>query len=134
MIKRIESKPQTLLLVDAYGALLSSFLLGIVLVNLQEYVGIPIRTLYFLAVIPIFFAIYDFYHSKKEWNQVSPYLRGIAIMNIIYCLLSISFAFYHSNTITMLGWIYILVEVCIVLTLAIFEWRIAYKISVAASK
>ena len=116
-----------LLLIDGLGALLSAFLLGIVLVQLESYFGIPKSTLYVLAIIPCVFAIYDFYCyfwiRDKHWMC----LRIIAIANILYACLSLVLAFTHFEVITMYGWVYIIVEIIIVVSLALYELKVANK-------
>ena len=114
-----------LFLLDGAGAILSAVLLGIVLVQLEAYFGIPIATLYFLAALPCFFAIYDFYCYFKVEKNLAKCLRGIAIVNLLYCCLSILLAFYHYQEILYLGWIYIIVEIIIVVVLSIIELRVA---------
>ncbi len=127
-IGMIELEPKRIFLIDGLGAILSAILLGVVLVRLERIFGIPSSTLYFLAILPIFFAISDFLNYRKDSINVGFFLKGIAIMNLLYCCLSIGLAFYHTNTITILGWTYILVEVSIVITLAIIELRSANKL------
>ncbi|MDG1333768.1 MAG: hypothetical protein P8P74_15635 [Crocinitomicaceae bacterium] len=116
-----------LFLVDGIGAVVSAVLLGIVLVQFQVYFGIPTSTLYFLAALPCAFAIYDFYCFFKVDKQLEKYLKGIALVNYAYCVLSIGLAIYHSASITYLGWGYVLLEVMIVIGLATFELETARK-------
>lgn len=115
--------PKRLFLIDAAGAVFSAFMLGVVLVSLQELVGIPVSSLRLLAVIPIFFAIFD----GIGYRSRSPvlFLRGIAILNCLYCVLSLSLTFQHRDSVTALGWVYIVVEVAVVFALALTQWRVA---------
>lgn len=117
--------PRKLFLVDGIGALLSTFLLGVVLVKFERFFGIPPSTLYFLAALPILFASYDFYCHQKGGARIGVFLKGIAIMNLLYCCISLGFAFYHSDTITVWGWVYILIEILIVTSLAVAELIVA---------
>ena len=112
-----------LFLVDGLGAILSAFLLGVVLVKFEWFFGIPKTTLYFLAALPIFFAIYDFYCFLKIESQLNKYLKAIAVINLCYCCLSLGLAFYHFDIITTFGWIYIIGEILIVVLIAIIELR-----------
>lgn len=128
IIKNIEFNPKKLFLIDGYGAIVSAYLLGVVLVSLEHYFGIPPSTLYILASLPILFAVYDFYCYRKTSDKLGTYLQGIAIVNILYCCLSLGLAFYHLNTITIVGWIYILIEILVVITLAILEFKVAKQI------
>jgi len=116
-----------LFLIDGFGAIVSAFLLGIVLVKLEMYFGIPKSTLYFLAVLPILFAVFDFYCYFKIEQNLEKYLKAIAVVNILYCCLSLGLAFYHYNQIKYLGWIYIIIEIIIVVAIAMIELRAARK-------
>lgn len=129
VIANLYKNPKKLFLIDGIGALLSAFLLGIVLVTLESIFGIPTTMLYILASLPIFFAIYDFYSYQKENDKLSRFLKGIAIMNLLYCKLSIGLAFFHYQKITYWGWTYIILEVIIIITLAIVELRVAKELN-----
>jgi len=113
--------PKQLFLIDAGGALLSAFLLGVVLVKLESTFGIPRSALYVLAAIPCFFAVYDLLCYFMAKGKATFFLKGIAYANVLYCCLSIGLAFYHAASITILGWLYILGEVLIVVFLARLE-------------
>ncbi|MEQ9405678.1 MAG: hypothetical protein RIM99_18960 [Cyclobacteriaceae bacterium] len=119
------SNPKKLFIIDGLGAILSAFLLGVVLVKYESVFGIPSQTLYLLATMPVFFAIYDLYSYIRGNEHADRHLRIIAIVNLLYCCLSIGFAFYHFDTITILGWSYILAEIVIVVVLAIVELKTA---------
>jgi hypothetical protein len=125
LINWANSHPRKLFLIDGLGAMVSAFLLGVVLVKLEAVFGIPRSTLYVLALLPCFFAIYDVYFYQKKEEDIGHFLKGIAIMNISYCLLSIGLAIYHYQSITYFGWSYILVEIFIVLALARLELRVS---------
>lgn len=120
-------KLRTLFLVDGLGALLSAFMLGVVLVRFENNFGIPASTLYILAAVPCAFVIYDMYCYFKIQKNLSHYLKYIAIANLAYCILSISLSYRHLDSITRLGWIYILLELAIIIILAILELRAAQK-------
>ena len=116
-----------LFLIDGLGALVSAIMLGVVLPLVQPLVGIPLYTLYLLAVFPILFAIIDFYALFKKPSPIQQYLKIIAACNITYCFLSVAMAYYHRSQITVLGWIYLIIEVIIVGTLALIELNYAKK-------
>lgn len=100
-------------------------MLGVVLVKYEKYFGLPIHTLYFLALIPILFILYDMYAFYRDENRTSLLMKGIAVMNTMYCILSIGFAIFHSSLLTNLGWTYVIGEVLIILMVAFFEWKTA---------
>lgn len=128
IVKWKKMNPKNLFLVDGFGAILSTILLGIVLVEFESVFGIPRQTLYFLAAMLCLFAFYDFYCFFKIDNNLSWFLKGIATANLIYCCLSIILGLYHRNAITNLGWIYIFIEIVVVCILSIIELRVASAI------
>ena len=131
MIKELASNPKQLFLIDGIGATVSAVMLGIVLVQLESMFGIPKSVLYFLAALPCFFAIYDCfcYRNINNTKNIGFYLKIIAVVNLLYCCLSLGLAFYHYETIKMLGWLYIVGEILIVMVLVSIEWRVANTIN-----
>ena len=127
LITKAELNPKKLFLIDGFGALLSAFLLGVVLVKFEEIFGIPTSVLYFLATIPIFFVIYDVFCYQKHL-KIGLLLKGIAVLNILYCCISIGLISYHFSSITILGWTYIIVEIILVSFLAMIEFRVGKRI------
>ena len=123
MINQLKS--EQLLLIDAAGASLSAFLLGIVLTRFESTFGMPSNTLYLLALLPCLFAVYDLISYMLVTKDHAPYLKGIAFANWMYCATSFGFAVYHHQKLTTLGWSYFLVEIFIVAFLAGIEFRVA---------
>lgn len=120
--------PRKLFLIDGLGALVSAFLLGVILVQLEGFFGIPKSMLYFLALFPCFFVIYDFYCYQKNSKSTGTGLKTIGFFNLFYCILSVGMAIYHSQNITFFGWSYIALEVMIVVALASIEWKVALRL------
>ena len=127
LITKAELNPKKLFLIDGFGAILSAFLLGVVLVKFEEIFGIPTSVLYFLATIPIFFVIYDVFCYQKHL-KIGILLKGIAVLNILYCCVSIGLISYHFSSITILGWTYVIVEIILVSFLAMIEFRVGKRI------
>ena len=127
LITKAELNPKKLFLIDGFGAILSAFLLGVVLVKFEELFGIPTSVLYFLATIPIFFVIYDVFCYQK-CLKIGLLLKGIAVLNMLYCCVSIGLISYHFSSITILGWTYIIVEIILVSFLAMIEFRVGKRI------
>lgn len=127
IIDKASRNIKTLFLIDGLGALTSAFLLGVILVRLEEYMGVPPPTFYFLAIFPLAFLLYDLVAYRQESAKAIPLLKGIAVLNVSYCLLSVGAAFYHFETITLLGWAYILGEVVLVSSLALIEQKAARR-------
>lgn len=122
---KISSNPRQLFLIDGLGALLSAFLLGVVLVQFQTFFGIPENVLYFLAFLPCLFAIYDFYCYQKIHTNFYLFIKIIAFANLLYCFLSIGLALYHFREITLYGWIYIILEILILIVLIALQFKTA---------
>lgn len=119
--------PKKLFLIDGFGALLSAFLLGFVLVRFESIFGMPAEALYILAALPCIFAVYDFscYFLVKRNGPL--FLRLIAIANLLYCCISIGFVLHHQSALTTLGWVYFLLELIIVISLSGIELRVAAR-------
>ncbi len=123
-------KPHYLIMVDALGAVLSATLLGVVLVAYQPVFGIPTQVLYCLAALPCVFALYDCYVLLNFKKNLRTGLKTIAVVNSLYCLLSLSLAAFHYQELTVFGWFYIATEILVVLTLARIEWKVAGKLKI----
>lgn len=120
-------KPKTLFLVDCLGAIISAFLLGIVLVKWECYFGMPHETLYSLSLIAGAFAVCSFTSYllvKKNWK---PFLETIAVANLIYCCITAYLVFDCYDTLTRLGVIYFLSEMVVIFVLAFIELKTVYK-------
>jgi hypothetical protein len=122
------NNPRKLFLVDGLGAIVSAVLLGVVLVEFDQIFGIPKPVLYFLAILPCLFAVYDFYCLVTKQLRFAALLKAIAIMNICYSCLSIGLAIYHYKAITGFGWIFIILENVTVIALANLEFRVAKEL------
>ena len=123
MLKQITTFPGQLFLIDGMGALLSAVLLGMVLPNFEQLLGIPLLLLYFLATIPIVFFIYDmicyFFIKQNHW----PYIRFIAYANMVYCAISLLLCTYHLDRLTIYGWGYIVIEIAVIMLLVTLELK-----------
>ena len=128
VLTKLEANPKRLFIIDGIGAVASAFMLGIVLVRLESYIGIPPTSLYILAIIPLFFLVYDFKSYKSEDADTDSRLQGIAILNLLYCFLSIGFTYYHRETVTSFGLAYVVVEILIILYIVVLELKIAGKV------
>lgn len=118
-------KPPQIFLLDGVGAIVSAFSLGVLLVHFNIYIGMPIKWLYLLASLACCFAFYSlgcYYLKPNNWRS---FLKGIATLNILYCLLSLALMSYFFNQLTLIGISYFIVEKAIVLSLAFIEFKVA---------
>ncbi len=121
--------PEKLFLIDSIGALVTAFMLGFVLVQFQNIFGVPKDILYILSLIALIYSIYSFVCYLKIKTTWRPFLKGIAIANLTYCLITIGLMISLHSQITYLGILYFSSEVIIILGLVILELKKAAKIS-----
>ena len=114
LVQKTTSNSKQLFLVDGFGALVSAFFLGVVLVYFQEAIGMRLNILYFLAILPVFFAMYSFscYFLLKKNHRT--FIRVIAYANLLYCCLTLSLVVFYYESLTSLGLTYFFVEIIIV--------------------
>ena len=127
-IDKFLANPQRLFLLDGFGALISAFMLGVVLMRLESIFGIPRRTIYVLAFLPCIFALFDAFAYLRVKENIAQFLKAIAYPNLMYCGLSIALAFYHFKTITLFGWAYIIGEILIILFIVNLELKTAAQL------
>lgn len=111
-------------LIDSIGAFLSAFFLGVVLVHFQEYIGMPRDVLVFLALLALGFCLYSLvchFFVKDKWR---PFLRNIAVVNTLYCLLTLGLIIYFFQSLTLLGLIYFMGEITVITALVFQEFRL----------
>lgn len=113
------------LLLDAAGAALSAFLLGVVLRIYQSHVGIPDHILLLLAGLAVCFFVIDMIAYFAIPRRAALILRCMAIVNICYALLSLGLALIHRGELTLLGWVYVIAEIAVLMILSRYEWRVA---------
>ncbi len=122
-MRRMTLAPKRLFLADGLGGMLSALLLGVVLMRFQTTFGMPQEVLYFLACLACMYAVFSllsYWRIKTNWR---PYMRGIAIANLLYCCLTIGLVIYHHQNLTKLGVTYFLLEVAVILGLVIMELK-----------
>ncbi len=128
LLNQFYQNPKKLFLIDGIGAIVSAVMLGIILVYLESWFGIPKKVLYVLAFFPCLFAAFDFLVYRYTKSKLSRYLIIIAYANLGYVGLSLSLAWYHLPKLTGLGWIYITCEVSIILLMVYIELATAHQI------
>lgn len=126
-MKKIKFSIKNLFLIDGFGALISAFLLGVVLTRLENVFGMPRQALYVLAFFPCVFAVYDFLCFFLIHKNGHLFLKGIAIANLSYCAISIGFLIHHHLKLSALGWTYFLLELVVVIFLAQLELKISNR-------
>ncbi len=119
--------PKKLFLIDGLGALMSAFLLGVVLVHFESIIGMSPQVLYGLSGIACIFALYSwtcYFRTPDNWQ---PYLKGIALANFLYCCLTGALVVYCYEVLSSWGVTYFVLEMIVVLILVRFELKNASR-------
>jgi hypothetical protein len=125
MIDRIN--PYKLFLVDGLGAMNSAVMLGLVLARFEKIFGMPTARLYPLAFLALLFSFYSFGCFVIKPQNWKPYLKAIAIVNLLYCTLTLFLISYLHQKLTPLGLIYFILEIMVVTLLAGIELKTAFR-------
>ncbi len=119
-------KPPKIFLLDATGAMISTFSL-LIPYSFEEFFGMPtpvVRYFIFIAILCCIFSTTIYLLNVNKWKV---YLKIITLINICYCIFTGYHLLDNLNTITVYGYIYFIVEIIIILTLANIEWRVSSK-------
>lgn len=119
IINKLITNPRKLFLVDAFGAVLSAFSLGVLLVLFENHFGMPKEKLYYLAAVAVAFAVYSFRCYFRFPNNWRLFLAIIAASNFIYSLVTLCLIVLLYQDLTILGLIYFILELII---LSIIIW------------
>lgn len=134
IIDQLTVKPKTLFLIDSLGAFVTTFFLFVVLRNYNQYIGMPATILVYLSIIAACFCIYStacFLFLKQHWT---PFIRGISIANLVYCILTITLLIINYPLLTMIGITYFLLEIAILFGLIYIELNVATAIQKGQKK
>lgn len=128
VINRLAEEPRKLFLIDSLGALLTAFLLFVVLRRHHEFFGVANGTLTLLAGIAAVFSIFSascFLFLKGNW---APFIQAISIANVLYCIVTLGLVFIPGSEISLAGKIYFLGEILVVCGLVYVELAVAKAI------
>ena len=122
---KIAWTPRKLFLIDGLGASLTVLLLSQLVARFERTFGMPSRVVYALAALAGVFAVYSLTCHFLLRTNGRPYLRAIAVANLLYCALSLGCCIYFADSLTVLGWAYFAGEILIVLALVRAEWAVS---------
>jgi hypothetical protein len=126
-IDRIIDTPKKLFLLDSLGALLTAFLLGVVLVQWEALFGMPRNILYPLSFVAVIFCLYSFSCYWLIGEKWRPFLRLIIGGNILYGLATPVLVILHWYQLTGLGITYFLLELLVLTLVIIIEMRALFN-------
>ncbi len=118
---------KNIFLLDGLGALLSAFSLGVLLTTFQSIFGMPLPVLYGLSLVAGLFAVYSLgchFFSPHNWR---PFLRSIAVANVLYACLSLGMVVCFYDELTAWGVGYFGAELLVLLALVALELRTLAK-------
>lgn len=118
-----------LFLADSAGALLTAAMTGLVLPRSEHFFGMPAQPLIMLSLVACGFCLYSFACYRFLRRHHAPYLRAIAIANLMYCCFTVGVVIYHRASVTAWGWTYFLIETAIVLFLVYIELQKAAELT-----
>ena len=126
IIDRLTLNPKKLFLIDSIGAVVTAFMLFAVLSRYEEYFGMPRKVLYVLSLMACMFAIYSFccYYFIEQYGR--PFLKIIGIANGLYCMLTFGLLIVYHQSLTILGFIYFLLEIGVIIGLVIIELTVSH--------
>lgn len=126
-IERWIANPKQLFFVDGLGAGLTAFSLSVLLANFEASFGMPVPVLTVLALIATFYAFYSFgcyFFLRHNWH---PYLRAIAVANLLYGVATASLVVRHYEQLTLLGLGYFAIELLVLAILVGLEFWVGTK-------
>lgn len=113
--------PKRMFLIDGIGALLTASFLALILPHFQEQIGIPTDTLILMGAAGALYSIYSlscFYFLRQDY---AIWLKIIILANLLYCVASAGIVTVYVEQITLLGFVYFALEVCVILAVVALE-------------
>jgi len=117
-----------LFLIDAIGAAVTAYFIGIVLVKFDAYFGMPRQVLYVLATIALIFWVYSTCRYLFIKRNFKPFLKLIIFANLLYCCLTIALLFFYFKQLTILGFVYFIGEILVIVGLVLIEKRVCERL------
>lgn len=114
-----------LFLVDGIGAALTGSILLTIQKRYVQHIGMPPAILAVFSLIAFVFAGYSIFCFFFVTKNPEPFLAAIAIANFAYCASTVLMVIRHYPVLTALGLAYFIIELLIIFSLAVFEWKAA---------
>lgn len=123
LFQKLSANPRRIFLIDGLGAVLTAFLLCVVLASFESFFGMPAQVLYVLGGVAVVFAVYSF--SCYCWLKRShrSFLAAIIIANLLYAVLSLGLVIYYFPQLSSWGLLYFTGEIIVILVLVSIEYR-----------
>ena len=106
---------------DGIGALVSIFLLGVLLPVYQDLIGMPIHILYLLCLAPLVYLVYDSYCFWLVNHRDPKWLKAIILANFFYCFVTGILVVCYFSKLTVWGVAYFCAELVVILGLVAYQ-------------
>jgi ABC-type transport system involved in cytochrome c biogenesis permease subunit len=128
IIQTLTAAPKKLFLTDSLGAALTAFFMFVILKSFNQYVGMPETILTYLSLLAASFSLYSAICFFLLKEKRASFIQGIAVANILYCVLTLFLLIIYYKQLTIIGITYFSVEIAIVCGLAYIEFCVAKAI------
>ncbi len=122
-------KPKLLLLIDGVGAFYTASMLLIVKTMFISYLGLSAKVLECLAIMACCMGLFSTAASMFVKNNFYKYLRSIAIVNLIYCIITIGALVLNHKKVMIWGVAYFTAEALVIFSLSLIEIKISQALS-----
>tara|TARA_B100000809_G_scaffold254377_1_gene291492 strand:+ start:1180 stop:1587 length:408 start_codon:yes stop_codon:yes gene_type:complete len=122
-LDKLKTNPKKIFFIDAFGAFLTATSLFGILVQFEQYFGMPLEILYVLSLLAFFLFIYSIMCHHFIQSNFKPFLRVIIICNLIYSLVSLGLLINFYNRLTILGLAYFILELILIGILVFIEYK-----------
>jgi len=115
---------KTIFLFDGVGAIVSTFLHGVILPMLSSYIGLPKSIHYILAIFPLVYFLNSFlcYFKANENNPI--WLKVVMSGNLLYCLVTTVILIQYWELLKPLGIGYFILEFLVIFFVIFVEFRV----------
>lgn len=120
--------PNHLLLLDAGGALFTTFVLFVMSVFCSAWVGIPATILEYLSLIACIICLYSTGSCLLVRRKFPTFILIAGLLNILYCVATIGVMYHYRSDLSFYGAAYFIAEVLVIFLLIQLEVKVAAAI------
>ncbi len=122
-------KPKSLFFVDGIGAFYTASMLLIFKHIFINYIGLPTILFDYLAIMACCMGLFSMTVNMFVKKDLYKYLRAIAIVNLIYCTITIGILILNYKQVMIWEVAYFVIEVLVVFPLILIEIRVCQILS-----
>lgn len=124
----LAKRTRLLFVIDASGALITAFFLGILWTDYCACTGMPQPVLRKLFIIALLLSAYSGSCLLLLKNIRASFIKMIAVANLLYSIATLSLLLFYYPQLSIIGIAYFLTELLIIIGLAYIEFNVAAKI------